>query len=178
MTRTIHAFILLAIAAAVAIGGCGGGDNRSSAADGDGGKEKSAPPKEKKRPPFDPLAAPAAMILVGTKTDLGPILIDSAHKTLYYFDKDKRGSGKTTCYGACAETWYPKPSGHRPMARQGAHESLGGKILRSDGIVQATYNGWPLYTNIREGTEKTKNAGKREFGGTWHLLRPNGESAG
>jgi predicted lipoprotein with Yx(FWY)xxD motif len=124
------------------------------------------------------IEAPPAMIQVGVAAGVGGVLLDSAHKTVYRFSKDKPGSGVTHCYGSCARIWYPKPSGSTPDAGPGLriNQSKLGTIMRKDGTVQATYDGWPLYTNIRESSWEAKGAGKKQFGGTWYALRANGES--
>jgi predicted lipoprotein with Yx(FWY)xxD motif len=124
-----------------------------------------------------PFLAPAAGLTVGTPEGLGRVLLDAAHKTVYFFTKDRRGAGTSACYGACAQLWYSKPSGGTPHVDSGAKVSLAGSFVRTDRKPQATYNGWPLYTLIKEGTEKTKGVGKHQFGGTFYPLKPDGTKA-
>jgi predicted lipoprotein with Yx(FWY)xxD motif len=126
----------------------------------------------------EPFPPPPALIAVGSPGDLGAALVDSAPKTYYYFDKDRRGSGTSACYGACARIWRPKPSGGTPTVRGGAHLSLAGSFERKDGYPQATYDGRPLYTYIREWNEQTKGVERSGFGGRFYPLRPDGRRAG
>src|SRR4029434_2228579 len=67
--------------------------------------------------------------------DVEGVLTNSAGMTLYTFDKDAAGSGKSECNGACAANWPPllaasdaKPAGDytgihpRPATTQRAHK--------------------------------------------------------
>ena len=172
VTRFSHASVVLVIAAAVAVTGCGG-DSGSATAGGGTQKQPSSPPEPTS-------GEPTAVLQSATIPGLGKVLVDSAYKTLYYFDRDKRGSGKTNCYGACGREWYYKPSGTKPIIAPGGELNymMTGTIRRSDGSVQATYNGWPLYTNIREYNEETTHVGKNSYGGRWFPLHPDGTRAG
>ena len=73
------------------------------------------------------------------------ILVDSAGKTLYTYDKDTADT--SACTGACATTWPPLiiASGSTPKAGSGITGALA-TITRPDGTKQVTYNGAPLYT--------------------------------
>ena len=73
------------------------------------------------------------------------ILVDSAGKTLYTYDKDTAGT--SACTGTCATTWPPLTiaSGSTPKAGSGVTGALG-TITRPDGTTQVTYKGAPLYT--------------------------------
>ena len=60
--------------------------------------------------------------------------------TLYTFDKDAAGAGKSACNGACAALWPPLAAG--------ATDQSGGDwtvITRDDGAKQWAYLGKPLY---------------------------------
>jgi len=73
------------------------------------------------------------------------ILTDSVGHTLYYFVEDEPGSGTSRCDGACAAAWPPvtvtSPTIAKPEAIPAALET----IQRSDGTLQVTYAGRPLY---------------------------------
>ena len=71
----------------------------------------------------------------------GGMLVNGQGMTLYTFDNDKVGSGKSACNGPCAVKWPPmmalesdKPSGDFTM------------INRDKGQKQWAYKGKPLYT--------------------------------
>ena len=72
---------------------------------------------------------------------LGDILVDADGVTLYLFTPDAQGA--STCYDQCATNWPPLEGA--VSAGEGVDASLLGTVERTDGTVQATYNGWPLY---------------------------------
>lgn len=70
----------------------------------------------------------------------GGMLVDSAGMTLYTFDKDAAGSGKSVCNGPCANNWPPL---HVTGYDQGSGDWS--VIARDDGSKQWAYKGKPLY---------------------------------
>jgi predicted lipoprotein with Yx(FWY)xxD motif len=118
-------------------------------------------------------AAGGATISVA-KTPLGRILVDSRGITLYDFVQDK--SGKSSCYGACAALWPPLITKGRPVAGTGVRASLLGTTKRSDGKLEITYNGHPLYyfvTDRKPG--QTTGQGVNQFGAPWWVISPAGK---
>jgi len=116
------------------------------------------------------------VVAVGKGSDLGPVLVDSQGFTLYDFHKDK--GGKSACYGACAGTWPPLTTSGAPSATSGAEKSKLGTTKRSDGTVQVTYAGWPLYTYVADTKPgDTKGHDFSEFGAQWYALQPSGAEA-
>ena len=104
---------------------------------------------------------------------LGQILVDSGGRTLYLFEKDRRG--QSACTGACAAYWPPLLTRARPTATHGAKQSLLGVIRRSDGTRQVTYAGHPLYRFVLDTTRgQTKGQNLRDFGASWYVLSPAG----
>ncbi|HET8747903.1 MAG TPA: hypothetical protein VFM98_20060 [Ramlibacter sp.] len=85
--------------------------------------------------------------------------------TLYTFDRDAMGSGKSVCNGPCAVNWPPL------MAKASDRASGDWSIVtRDDGSRQWAYKGKPVYYWIKD----TK-AGDRTGEGVnnvWHLARP------
>lgn len=69
----------------------------------------------------------------------GGVLAGPNGMTLYTFDKDMAGSGKSACNGACATNWPPLTATAAPS---GDGYSL---IQRDDGAKQVAYKGKPLY---------------------------------
>lgn len=63
--------------------------------------------------------------------------------TLYTYELDVAGSGKSTCVAECAQKWqaYLVPAGVKPTGVWGA-------IARDDGAKQWTLKGKPLYTFV------------------------------
>ena len=108
---------------------------------------------------------------------LGPVLVDAKGFTLYDFHKDK---GTTSaCYGSCAKIWPPLTTAGAPTASNGAMASQLGTTKRSDGSVQVTYAGHPLYTYVVDKKPGEANGNDfSSFGARWHALKPSGEDAG
>jgi len=103
------------------------------------------------------------------------VLVDAKGLTLYRFAPE--ANGQVACTGGCAETWPPLtvPAGGQLQA-QG---SLSGKLAtvqRPDGSMQATYNGWPLYTY--SGDSAAGTAAGQGFGGRWFAVTPDQAEAG
>lgn len=86
-----------------------------------------------------PAASEGSVVLAST--DLGDILQDGAGRTLYLLNPDAQGD--STCYDDCAAAWPAFVE--EGSAGEGVDASLLGTTTRTDGAVQVTYNGWPLY---------------------------------
>ena len=92
------------------------------------------------------------------------MLVDARGMTLYTFDRDTAGSGKSACNGECAVKWPPalakaddKPSGDATI------------ITRDDGRMQWAYRGKPVYTWAQDqapGDKTGDNVNK-----VWHVVR-------
>jgi predicted lipoprotein with Yx(FWY)xxD motif len=122
-------------------------------------------------------ASPFYEVKTGSVSGLGTVLVNGQGLTLYMFVPDDQ-RGRSTCYGACASGWPPLrlPSGQTvPVAGGQAKTSLLGTTTRTDGGVQVTYNGWPLYLWVGD-TESGQATGQgiKSLGGRWYVLSPNG----
>lgn len=108
-------------------------------------------------------------------TTLGRALVDARGRTLYLFEKDKRGM--STCSGACAAYWPPVLTTARPRAGAGVRASRLGVTKRADGRRQVTYAGHPLYTFIGDTKAgQTSGEGLTDFGAAWDAVAPSGRS--
>jgi predicted lipoprotein with Yx(FWY)xxD motif len=172
-TRTIHAFALLAVAAALAITGCGSSDNESGGAYG--GKGSSATTDNSGKTTTSGAAGGrVTFVSQASVPKLGLVLVDSKGYTLYDFHKDK--GVKSACYGNCAKVWPPLTTEGAPKPSNGAMASKLGTTERSDGSVQVTYAGHPLYTYVAD--KKPGEANGHDFssyGAQWYALKANGE---
>jgi predicted lipoprotein with Yx(FWY)xxD motif len=75
----------------------------------------------------------------------GGLLVNPAGMTLYTFDKDAAGSGKSTCNGPCAVNWPPL------KATDADHASGDWSIaVRDDGSKQWAHMGKPVYLWIKD----------------------------
>ena len=67
------------------------------------------------------------------------VLVGPNGMTLYTFDRDMAGSGKSVCNGPCATNWPP-------LTAEGAAPSGDYSVVtRDDGGMQLAYKGKPLY---------------------------------
>jgi predicted lipoprotein with Yx(FWY)xxD motif len=123
------------------------------------------------------LAAPDSQ--TGTRvsaasSSLGRIIVDGRGRTLYLFEKDKRGH--SACSGACAMYWPPVITHGKPIAGRGVKTSLLGTIRRANGVRQVTYAGHPLYRYLLDTKSgQTNGEGLQDFGAGWDALSPAGK---
>ena len=119
-----------------------------------------------------PVASEAGATVNLTQNDqLGSFLADDKGMTLYLFTKDSPNT--TVCYEKCAVAWPPLLTTGDPVAGEGVDASLLGTIERTDGTIQVTYNGWPLYYY-----EKDKAPGDvvgQDVGGVWFVVSAAGD---
>lgn len=115
----------------------------------------------------------AAGALVATKhAKLGTVLAyGPKHLTAYLFESDS--STHSTCTGQCTQVWPPVTG--KPSAGAGAVSADLGTIKRSDGIVQVTYKGHPLYGFAKDQDHAdVYGQGIKSFGSAWYVLAPSG----
>ncbi len=92
-------------------------------------------------------------------------LVGANGMTLYTFDRDAAGSGKSVCNGACATNWPPLMAEASAMA-------MGDwtVVTRDDGAKQWAYKGKPVYFWAQD-----QKAGDRTGDGkanAWHVAKP------
>ena len=110
---------------------------------------------------------------VATNAKLGQILVDDKGMSLYLFVADKGTS--STCYSQCATLWPPLLTTGAPQAGAGADLSLLGTTTRTDGKVEVTYAGHPLYYFVSDKAPgDTTGQGVNSFGGLWWVVTPAG----
>ena len=99
------------------------------------------------------------------------VLTDSKGFTLYSFAPDTSTMSK--CNGTCAQNWPPVTG---PVTAAGITGTFG-TIERSDGSVQATFDGHPLYTFVGDTAPgQAKGNGLNAFGGLWHEVTTSGSA--
>ena len=109
-----------------------------------------------------------------SRSHLGSILVDNQGRTLYLFEKDRRG--KSSCDGACATYWPPLLTHGKPAARGGVKQSLLGITRRAGGVTQVTYAGHPLYRFTGDAKPgQTSGQNSHEFGADWYVVSPAGK---
>ena len=108
-------------------------------------------------------AAAAAGTVRTAKIGGATVLASSTGFTLYSFAPDTSTTSK--CYGTCAANWPPVKG---PVTAAGVTGTFG-TIKRSDGSVQATFDGHPLYTFVGDTAPgQNKGNGLNASGGLWH----------
>ncbi len=118
-------------------------------------------------------ASHGAKVGVGS-TSLGRVIVDSKGRTLYLFEKDK--NHHSACYGQCATYWPPLLSHGKPTAGPGVKRSLLGTTRRTNGAIQVTYAGHPLYRFVGDSSPgQTTGEGSHGFGAAWDVLSPAGK---
>ena len=84
--------------------------------------------------------------------------------TLYTFDKDVAGSGKSTCNGPCATLWPPAA-----VAADAKAEGDLSIVTRDDGSKQWAYKGKPVYTYAAD--KKPGDVTGDNFKDVWHVIK-------
>jgi predicted lipoprotein with Yx(FWY)xxD motif len=92
------------------------------------------------------------------------VLTNAKGLTLYTFAPDK--PNKSVCYGSCAAYWPPVKG---PVTVAAGVAGKLGTTKRTDGSLQATYNGHPLYTYIADTAPGQAKGNKLNLnGGLWY----------
>jgi predicted lipoprotein with Yx(FWY)xxD motif len=109
--------------------------------------------------------AASGVVLSAPATTVEGALVGANGMTLYTFDRDAAGSGKSVCNGACATLWPPslasdadQPSGDFTV------------VVRDDGKKQWAYKGKPLYYFSRD--SKAGEITGDGFNQVWKTARP------
>jgi predicted lipoprotein with Yx(FWY)xxD motif len=97
------------------------------------------------------------------------VLTSASGFTLYSFAPDT--PTKSNCNGTCAQNWPPVKG---PATASGVTGTFG-TIKRSDGSVQATFDGHPLYAFAGDSAPgQAKGNGLNAAGGLWHEVTTSG----
>ena len=93
------------------------------------------------------------------------VLVGPNQMTLYTFDKDAAGSGKSVCNGQCAAAWPPLMA--QADARADGNWTI---VTRDDGSKQWAYKGMPLYYWVKD--QKPGDKTGDGVANVWRLARP------
>ncbi|HEU4735754.1 MAG TPA: hypothetical protein VFS48_01850 [Solirubrobacterales bacterium] len=181
---------LVALVTAVGLlgGGCGDDDangdqgasqtgtamkDESGAAMKDEGKMKGEAMSEEVAMKSDASASAAKGRLIKTVgSEYGQVVADGKGEAFYVFGKES--SAKSKCYGACAAAWPPVLTKGKPRAGKGIKASLLGTTKRTNGKLQVTYDGQPLYYYVDDTPGNILCQNVSEFGGLWLVVSPGG----
>lgn len=101
------------------------------------------------------------------------VLTNVRGMTLYWFAPDT--STTSNCNSSCAKFWPPLKG---PVTAGSGVTGTLGTITRSDGTMQATWNGHPLYTYVADTAPgQNKGNGLNASGGLWHEVTVSGSAA-
>ena len=153
MRWKVHAVGILGVTALLAVA-CGGSSPSSGAA------THSPSP-----------SATGSKVAATNNAKLGQILVDDKGMTLYLFVADTGTA--STCYTSCANVWPPLLTDGTPQAGTGVDASLLGTTTRTDGKVEVTYAGHPLYYFVKDKAPgDITGQGINGFGGLWWVVSP------
>ena len=112
-----------------------------------------------------PATAGGTVMLRTTTIGGVSVLTNGSGRTLYSFAPDT--PSKSACYGTCAAYWPPVIG--NPVAGQGVTVSKIATIARTDGTIQVTYAGHPLYTYVGDTAPGQASGNDINLnGGFWH----------
>lgn len=94
------------------------------------------------------------------------VLVNPAGMTLYTFDRDPPGAGKSVCNGPCEGLWPPLTAKADATPPNAAWQV----ITRDDGSKQWAYQGKPLYTWSKDAKPGDKTGDG--FNNIWKVARP------
>lgn len=172
----ISTAVALGAGLVLALAGCSDdGDGGETAAPSADAPVAEAPSEE---PTEEPSGAPAeeppaaAAELAAATSDLGEIVVDGQGMTVYLYTNDTQGSGTSACTDQCAAAW---PAVHAASATPAVEGVTGevGTITGTDGELQVTLNGWPLYLYAQD--QAPGDVTGQGVGSVWYVVSPAGE---
>lgn len=111
------------------------------------------------------LSGCASMGASAPAQSMNGMLVGSNQMTLYTFDKDAAGSGKSVCNGPCATNWPPLMASDSDKA-SGDYSV----ITRDDGKKQWALKGKPLYFWVKD--SKPGDTTGDGVNGAWRIAKP------
>jgi predicted lipoprotein with Yx(FWY)xxD motif len=124
-----------------------------------------------------PVKGLSATVSTATVEGLGTILVDHNGMPLYMYKGDKQNGNSSACTGDCLSTWAPLPTTEAPQAGEGVDGSMLGSFTRPSSMIQATYNGWPLYhylpDSLLRGAQRGQPSGQG-LEGKWFVMGADG----
>lgn len=116
----------------------------------------------------DPPQEDPNAVQLATDATLGSILTDSQGLSLYFFAPDSKGD--SNCIDGCLTNW-PVFYTDELTLDEGLEASDFATITRSDGDMQTTYKGWPLYYFANDAQAGDVNGDGA--GGVWFVAKPD-----
>ncbi|ARU51521.1 putative lipoprotein with Yx(FWY)xxD motif [Cellulosimicrobium cellulans] len=113
----------------------------------------------------------AGPVLGTADSSLGTIVVDGQGMTVYYYDKDTKGSGTSACEGECAAAWPAVHAASADPEVDGVTAEVG-TITGVDGELQVTVDGRPVYTYAAD--QAPGDVSGQGVNGVWYVVAPDG----
>jgi predicted lipoprotein with Yx(FWY)xxD motif len=108
-------------------------------------------------------------------SEYGRVIFAANNRVLYLFGADHGTT--STCSGVCASAWPPLLSkGTTPSVGAGLKAKLLGTTRRTDGSLQVTYSGHPLYYYSGDTPGKVMCQAANMHGGFWYVVNADGSA--
>jgi len=117
----------------------------------------------------DAASSTTTAVVKPSRSTLG-ILTNGKGRAVYLFEMDT--GTKPSCCGACAAAWPPVLTTGHPVAGSAITAALLGTVRRTNGTLQVTDAGYPLYyfsADQKPGSD-ISGEGTHAFGGGWDLV--------
>ena len=111
---------------------------------------------------------PENAVKLSDNGDFGKILTNSDGKSLYFFSKDTKDTSE--CLDGCLNIW-PVFYVENITADNGLEVADFATIIRTDGVKQTTYKGWPLYYFSNDTIAGDTNGDK--VNDIWYIAKPD-----
>ena len=174
MMKKLLGLVAVAALVATACGDSDGADSTTAAPETTAVATTQPPATDAPTTEAPATSAPAAAGLSVASSDLGDILVAGEGRTLYLFLPD--GGGDSVCYDECEQNWPVFYQDALGTPGDGIDSSLLGTTDRTDGTVQVTYGGSPLYFFAGDAAAGDTNG--QGIGDVWYVVAPSGEGIG
>lgn len=115
---------------------------------------------------------PGPISLALSTTELGETLTSHGW-TVYRFEADTPKPPASVCANDCLRAWPPLLTDGTPLQLDGIDPALVGTLNRTDGTVQMTLGGWPLYRFVDD--KKPGDTLGENVGGNWSTVGKDGK---
>jgi predicted lipoprotein with Yx(FWY)xxD motif len=155
-----------------------GEESEAESAEPGGKSAKAGGAAQARRPAGEEgLRVPATRArIVAKESAFGRVLFDANGQAVYAFENDRTNQSNCTNED-CVKAWPPVLTRENPSAGEGVEVSLLGTIRLSDGRLQVTYHGRPLYFYEHEAPGEIKCHNVELHGGLWWVVTPRGNPA-
>jgi len=164
----------LALVTGLVVAGCGEEKLESgvtATAATDPPTTSASPPTSEPAPSTTPPPATDTVVTTGD-SEFGVMLFDDRGQAIYLFDRERTSTPE--CYDQCAAAWPPVVTDGAPQAGGAADPALLGTTQRTDGSVQVTYAGHPLYFYANEEPGEVLCHNVFLNGGLWFVVTAQG----